>query len=97
MSDNKSLTSIDPKAFFKFFEEADKKDAIVLCQSDKGLHASANQKFVDPPGESVAQMKVRRADVLAFIKAIVAVRQGREVMFFPSNDQFFTLCIGKKK
>lgn len=88
-----SITSINPKDFFKFFDEAE--GAVVMAQAPTGLHASVSE-LKEVPENAITSSKVRRADVLAIIKAIVAVRQGREVMFLPSSKGYYELCIGPK-
>lgn len=89
----KKITSIDPIEVHNFLEKVDPAHSVIMCRGPSGLVLEVIEDKSAPP-DAVSTEKVKRSDVLAVLKLIVAIQSGRPAKFSPDAKGVWKLFIG---
>ena len=89
------LKGIDPKAFFDFFSKVEPDKAVLLVKERTGLYVEQSED-TDTPESTVKSFRVRREDLLVFIRLIGALMGGRPVKLTPDTKAYWKVHIGPR-
>ena len=91
------IKSIKPKAFWEFFtKKVGEASAVFLTPEMTGLVASTTDNLDAPPGGAKGADKVKREELVVFLKIMVALKSGRPVKLIPSGKTQWAVHYGPK-